>query len=34
MTTQEGTLAEFTVGPAEQGLRLDVYLSRMDATGS
>ncbi len=32
MTTQEGTKAEFTVGPEEQGLRLDVCLSRKDAT--
>mgnify|MGYP000850623164 FL=1 len=31
MTTQRGTKAEFTVGPEEQGLRLDVYLSRKDA---
>lgn len=31
MTTREGTQAEFTVGPEEQGLRLDVYLSKKDA---
>jgi 23S rRNA pseudouridine1911/1915/1917 synthase len=34
MTTREGTQAEFTVGLEEQGLRLDVYLSRKDATVS
>jgi 23S rRNA pseudouridine1911/1915/1917 synthase len=32
MTTQEGTKAEFTVGPGEQGLRLDVYLSQKDSS--
>ena len=30
MTTQEGMKAEFTAGPEEQGLRLDVFLSRKD----
>lgn len=34
MTTRGGTLSDFTVGPEEQGLRLDVYLSRKDATVS
>ena len=32
MTAQEGMQAEFAVGPEEQGLRLDVYLSQKDAT--
>ena len=34
MRTRGGTLSEFTVGPEDQGLRLDVYLSRKDATVS
>ncbi len=31
MTTREGTKAEFTVAPGEQGLRLDIFLSQKDA---